>query len=284
MSARRQTASKTASEKAKSKKKPGNASEPRLSRLRRPDDMAVDDWQVRLRRQYGREQRFEMENLGEEPIFSEFAITNPESRRRYRVVIRGAGLGVNFCSCPDFATNDLGTCKHIEFTLAALQRKRGAKGALKRGFQPPYSELSCSWIIPAAGGCGCGWARIARTPCGRRRALCSIRTPTGHCRARVSPGWTIFSARPARPGTSCAPTRMRWPLSPRRATPSGASRCWPRPIPRVTPVRPWAGCSMCRCIPIRPRANYETLARDLDLIQAWAPDVVIVDEAQRVKN
>ena len=30
--------------------------------------------------------------------------------------------------------------------------------------------------------------------------------------------------------------------------------------------------------------NYETLARDLDLITAWAPDIVIVDEAQRIKN
>src|SRR5439155_15303533 len=30
--------------------------------------------------------------------------------------------------------------------------------------------------------------------------------------------------------------------------------------------------------------NYETLARDLDLIRAWSPDVVIVDEAQRIKN
>ena len=30
--------------------------------------------------------------------------------------------------------------------------------------------------------------------------------------------------------------------------------------------------------------NYETLARDADLIDAWAPDLVIVDEAQRIKN
>ena len=30
--------------------------------------------------------------------------------------------------------------------------------------------------------------------------------------------------------------------------------------------------------------NYDTLARDLDLIQAWRPDLVIVDEAQRSKN
>ena len=31
-------------------------------------------------------------------------------------------------------------------------------------------------------------------------------------------------------------------------------------------------------------ANYETIARDLDAIAAFAPDMVIVDEAQRIKN
>ncbi|MBI5907371.1 MAG: DEAD/DEAH box helicase family protein, partial [Burkholderiales bacterium] len=30
--------------------------------------------------------------------------------------------------------------------------------------------------------------------------------------------------------------------------------------------------------------NYETLARDADLIDAWAPELVIADEAQRIKN
>lgn len=30
--------------------------------------------------------------------------------------------------------------------------------------------------------------------------------------------------------------------------------------------------------------HYETLARDADLINAWAPDLVIADEAQRIKN
>jgi predicted nucleic acid-binding Zn finger protein len=36
------------------------------------------------------------------------------------------GPGGNFCSCPDYAMNDLGTCKHLEFTLARLEKKRGA--------------------------------------------------------------------------------------------------------------------------------------------------------------
>ena len=30
--------------------------------------------------------------------------------------------------------------------------------------------------------------------------------------------------------------------------------------------------------------NYETIERDMELIREWAPDVVILDEAQRIKN
>ena len=75
----------------------------------------------------GREQSFKLERLSEEPVFSEFAVANPQTGGRYRVAIRGTGVGENFCSCFDFATNDLGTCKHIEFTLARLEARRGGK-------------------------------------------------------------------------------------------------------------------------------------------------------------
>lgn len=122
-------------------RKSTNPTEPRLSRTRRPGDMETLEWQVRLRRQFGREQAFLLQNLGTDPVFSEFAVVNPGSGGRYRVAIRGSGLGENFCSCPDFATNDLGTCKHIEFTLARLEAKRGGKKALRSGFQPAYSEI-----------------------------------------------------------------------------------------------------------------------------------------------
>ena len=36
------------------------------------------------------------------------------SGRAYRVALRGQALFDNYCSCPDFAVNTLGTCKHIE--------------------------------------------------------------------------------------------------------------------------------------------------------------------------
>jgi hypothetical protein len=57
--------------------------------------MAAEVWQAALRRQYGREQNFQLENLGTEPIFPEFRVVNPVSGGRYRVAIRGARLGDN---------------------------------------------------------------------------------------------------------------------------------------------------------------------------------------------
>ena len=112
-----------------------------LSRLRKPEEMSLDQWQVALRREFGRAQKFRVKNLGDEPLFSEFEVTNPETRRTYRVAIRGQALGENFCSCPDFAVNTLGTCKHIEHVLHRLGRRPGAKRALALGYQPKYSEV-----------------------------------------------------------------------------------------------------------------------------------------------
>ena len=113
----------------------------RVSRTKNPEGMSLEDWQVALRRQFGRDQNFSLKNIGDEKIFSEFLVRNPESGSTYRVAIRGTGLGVNFCSCPDFATNHLGTCKHLEFTLSQLEKKRGGKKALDEGFHPEYTEV-----------------------------------------------------------------------------------------------------------------------------------------------
>ena len=42
----------------------------------------------------------------------------------YRVALRGPGLFDNYCSCPDFSSNTLGTCKHIESLLAQQGARR----------------------------------------------------------------------------------------------------------------------------------------------------------------
>jgi superfamily II DNA or RNA helicase len=110
-------------------------------RTRKPENMSLEEWQIALRREFGREQPFKLKNIGDAPVFSEFEVTNPATGGVYRLAIRGANPGDNFCSCPDFAVNTLGTCKHLEFALAKLARKPGGKKAFNEGFHPAYSEI-----------------------------------------------------------------------------------------------------------------------------------------------
>ena len=126
------------------KRQPASArsvKEPKLSRTHAPAHLSPADWQRGLRRQFGREQSFTLENRGDQPFFSEFRVGNPQSKAIYRVAIRGLNAGDNHCSCPDYATNELGTCKHIEFVLARLEKKRGAKAAFAQGWRPAFSEI-----------------------------------------------------------------------------------------------------------------------------------------------
>ena len=123
------------------RKTPKVAKQKKLSRVRKPEEMSLEQWQVELRRQFGREQKLRLRNVGEGPLFSDYEVANPATRRIYRVAIRGSAAGENYCSCPDFAVNTLGTCKHIEFALERLGRRPGAKRALALGFQPPYGEV-----------------------------------------------------------------------------------------------------------------------------------------------
>jgi SNF2 family DNA or RNA helicase len=49
------------------------------------------------------------------------------SGKTYRIAVRGSGLFENYCSCPDFAVNTLGTCKHIEAMLLRLRHRHQRK-------------------------------------------------------------------------------------------------------------------------------------------------------------
>ncbi len=118
---------------------------PLLSRNRPPEGMDLQQWQVVLRRQFGTRQNFAMENLGEHEFLSDFRVRNPASGGTYTVTIRGPRLGMNRCTCGDFRSNELGTCKHIEFVLDRLQRKRGAKSMLNSADRSEYSEIWVSY-------------------------------------------------------------------------------------------------------------------------------------------
>ncbi|HIJ88426.1 MAG TPA: DEAD/DEAH box helicase [Desulfuromonadales bacterium] len=117
----------------------------RVVRTHKPEDMEMEEWQRLLRKQFGERQAFKLNNVGGHPVFSDFLLTNPESGKTYRLAIRGDKPGDNYCSCPDFSINTLGTCKHVEFTLASLKKKRGVVRQFDSGFQPGYSEVYLSY-------------------------------------------------------------------------------------------------------------------------------------------
>jgi superfamily II DNA or RNA helicase len=347
----------------------GPSAAPRLSRTRRPPETAVADWQTALRRQFGREQPFGLENLGTDPVFSDFRVHNPASGGHYRVAIRGRALGQNFCTCPDFATNDLGTCKHVEFTLAWLESRRGGKAALARGFEPAYSEIWLDYAgqrqvrFRAAKGCpptllkrasqmfdvAAGWALP-------RDRLAGLESLIGHARsidhelrcyedvwqfvagirdrehrsavlARAYPKGThdkalarllkvrlypyqaegaLFAARAGRAligdemglgktiqAVAAAELFARH-FGVRRVLvvcPTSLKHQWKNEFARFSEreaqvihgLRPqrqlqYGEDAFCKI------THYDTLARDADLIAAWAPELVIADEAQRIKN
>ena len=108
----------------------------------KPDGMSIDAWQRALRRQFAETQNFTMKNIGSHPVFSDFEVHNPQSGNIYKVAVRSEEMGLNFCTCPDFKINTLGTCKHIEFTISSLRNSNANKALFKAGYQRPYSSVT----------------------------------------------------------------------------------------------------------------------------------------------
>jgi superfamily II DNA or RNA helicase len=70
-------------------------------------------------------------------VYGDYQVRS-SSNRTYRVAMRGPGLFENYCSCPDFAVNTLGTCKHIEALLLRLSRRHG------KAFEGKFSRTRAS--------------------------------------------------------------------------------------------------------------------------------------------
>ena len=361
---------------AKSRRKASRSkgTEPRLSPRKAPEGMQPDEWQRALRRQFGREQKFEWRNLGAEALFSEFQVRNPDSGGTYLVRIRGLASGDNQCDCLDFRTNELGTCKHVEFVLARLARRRGAGAALARGWCPPYSELLLqpgstrtlrlhlgSTAPPSVMKMA---QRIFRVDAdqGMQRFVLDARQAgriedfVGLCRQRghelridaaardhlaglrdaVHRRRVLAKAFPQGAASPALAKLVKVPLYPYQAEgalfavaagraligddmglgktaqaiaaaqilarhfgvrrvlvicPTSLKYQWQREIARfagrearVVDGGRGARRGVFETEDFCKITNYEKLRADLDLIQAWAPELVIVDEAQRVKN
>ncbi len=339
----------------------------RVTRERRPDGMTIETWQTELRRQFGRAQAFLLKNVGDHPIFSEFLVTNPERGTTYRVIIRGIVPGENACTCADFATNTLGTCKHVEFALAKLSRSNGAAQALAAPFCPEYSEIvlrygsqrTVCWRPGTE--CPAALTKLARTYFGDEGSLhesafarvdkfiadaarldhdvrcrddalsfiAEVRDATERHR-RIDSAFprgakskavdtlvkatlydyqregALFAARAGRcllgddmglgktVQAIAAAEIMARHLGVARVLvvcPTSLKHQWEREISRFTERTAIAinGLRTHREAHFEADSffkitNYDTIYRDLDLIAGWSPDLVILDEAQRIKN
>jgi SNF2 family DNA or RNA helicase len=141
------TVIKKSKKKAIVKKISGKASHPKqVSHTRRPKDLSDTTWQTVLRQQMAAKESFEIKNLGTQTVYSDYSVYSHSSHNTYKVAMRSRDNSLNFCSCPDFKTNQLGTCKHIESVRIYLGRRRGIKKLLDKVPELPYSSLFVSYL------------------------------------------------------------------------------------------------------------------------------------------
>ena len=79
-----------------------------------------------LRRQIRADsEKFKIENKNPTYFyFSSYSVSSSgKNNKKYLVEIRSLNTNINSCDCPDYRTNHLGTCKHIEAVLKSLRKK-----------------------------------------------------------------------------------------------------------------------------------------------------------------
>ncbi|MDZ7697219.1 MAG: SNF2-related protein [Deltaproteobacteria bacterium] len=82
--------------------------------------------QIERRRKRGTEEIVKVVNQGSHPVYGPFEVVSI-SDRVYTVQIQSLTERINTCTCPDYYTNTIGTCKHIEGVLAHLEKKHAKK-------------------------------------------------------------------------------------------------------------------------------------------------------------
>lgn len=120
------TPSKSSKKPAKKKatKKRAKVVMPKLNNLQCPKGMSLEAWQIALRQQQVKKENFEISQVDEKYNPGVYRVSNPATQSEYKVVYRGKDSAWNYCSCFDFKTSQLGTCKHLEAVKMWTKAKR----------------------------------------------------------------------------------------------------------------------------------------------------------------
>lgn len=117
-----------------------------VSYYKKPDGMSLEEWQVALRKQFVVDKTFGIEKIaGDHPVFCDYWVNNFETQNKYKVSIRDNRNSMNYCSCLDFKTNRLGTCKHIEAVLQQIGNTPKLSAYLKDDYILPYTSVYLSY-------------------------------------------------------------------------------------------------------------------------------------------
>lgn len=114
---------------------------PKVSYHYKPEHLSLEQWQIALRQQAAEKEAFVISEDKTTDAPGYYTVKNPITRNEYRVVFRGKESLWNYCSCMDFKTSRLGTCKHIEAVKMWIKahRKRIHRE------RPAYSSLYLSY-------------------------------------------------------------------------------------------------------------------------------------------
>lgn len=113
----------------------------KVSYLKKPDDLTLEEWQYALRKQFAETHFFRIKKKGSHPVFSDYDVYNPETKLTYKVALRSRDNSANFCECGDFKTNGLGTCKHIEGVFRYIDTELNKSHLLNDGYNPAYTSV-----------------------------------------------------------------------------------------------------------------------------------------------
>ena len=109
-----------------------------MSQTKQQTDMLQE--QIERRRKRGMEELAKIVNQGQHPVYSTFKVTSV-SERVYTVQIRSLTKRLNTCTCPDYRTNTIGTCKHIEGVLVNLREEFADQWEEFIAQAPPIAQM-----------------------------------------------------------------------------------------------------------------------------------------------
>lgn len=110
---------------------------------------ALGEQQVVAQALADRQARARAEKMRIRPVnaktpWTDYAVYSLVSGKTYRVALRGMQPGQSYCTCPDFRTNTLGTCKHV-LKVAAAVRRRFQPRRLKQPYRATRIEVHLNY-------------------------------------------------------------------------------------------------------------------------------------------